>query len=300
VRNPSIPFTGSTGPGRPGSPGDPLDIAISVVLPCYRAADLARRSADRLAEFLGETFGSYEVVVVDDGGGDFDPGWPEDGPVRLIRLPANRGKGAAVRAGMLASHGRLRVFTDVDLPYDLEPIVAAARFIEQRGFHLAIGDRTLPGSEYALNVGWRRRLASAVFSKLVGVFVTGGFFDTQCGFKAFRGDVARELFGLARIDRFAFDVELLYLALLHRTDIKRVAVRLRRNETSAVRLLRDSLRMLLDVARIRIFAWRGAYRCPALAAIVAADFAAGAAGAPLADAAGRVPRPPRSRSDGGR
>jgi dolichyl-phosphate beta-glucosyltransferase len=261
-------------PTVPSSSTTAAEPEISVILPCYRSAGLARRSADRLARFLGETCASYEVVVVDDGGGDFDASWPETGAVRLIRLPANRGKGAAVRAGMLACRGQVRVFTDVDLPYDLELIAVAARFITERGFHLAIGDRTLPGSAYALDVGWRRRLASAVFSQLVGVLVTGGFFDTQCGFKALRGDVAEALFGLSRIDRFAFDVELLYLALLHRADIKRVAVRLRNNETSAVRLLRDSLRMLLDVARIRLFAWRGAYRCPALAAIIADDFAA--------------------------
>lgn len=270
----------------PANPGDP---EISVVLPCYRSAGLARSSADRLACFLGETFASYEIVVVDDGGGDFDASWPEEGPVRLLRLPANRGKGAAVRAGMLASHGRVRVFTDVDLPFELEPILTAACFITERGFHLAIGDRTLPGSSYALDVGWRRRLASGVFSKLVGIFLTGGFFDTQCGFKAFRGDVAEGLFGLSRIDRFAFDVELLYVALLYRTDIKRIPVQLHNNDTSAVRLLRDSIRMLLDVGKIRLFAWRGAYRSPALAKTVADDFAEVAATS-AADAADRSRR----------
>jgi dolichyl-phosphate beta-glucosyltransferase len=174
---------------------------------------------------------------------------------------------------MLASRGRVRVFTDVDLPFELEPILTSACFITERGFHLAIGDRTLPGSSYALDVGWRRRLASGIFSKLVGIFLTGGFFDTQCGFKAFRGDVAEGLFGVSRIDRFAFDVELLYVALLYRTDIKRIPVQLHNNETSVVRLLQDSLRMLLDVGKIRLFAWRGAYRSPALAKTVADDFA---------------------------
>jgi dolichyl-phosphate beta-glucosyltransferase len=264
---------GARVPAVPKASPNPVDPEISVVLPCFRGAGHARHSADRLAELLGGTFGSYEVVVVDDGGGDFDASWPEEGPVRLLRLPVNRGKGAAVRAGMLASHGRVRVFTDVDLPFGLEPIVASARFITERGFHLAIGDRTLPGSSYSADVGWRRRIASGVFSKLVGVFVTGGFFDTQCGFKALRGDVAQAIFGMSRIDRYAFDVELLYLALVYRTDIKRVPVQLRNNETSVVRLLRDSLRMLADIARIRLLAFRGAYRCPELAKIVADDFA---------------------------
>jgi dolichyl-phosphate beta-glucosyltransferase len=280
----------STGP-------NPVSPEISVVLPCYRSAELARRSVGRLARFLEETFASYEIVVVDDGGGDFDSSWAVEGPVRLLALPENRGKGAAVRAGMLACRGRVRVFTDVDLPFETEAFLASTRFINERGFHLAVGDRTLPGSSYALEIGWRRRLASAVFSKLVGVSLTGGFIDTQCGFKAFRGDVAESLFAIARIDRFAFDVELLYIALLYRTDIKRIPVRLRNNETSAVRLVRDSLRMLFDMGKIRLFAWRGAYRCPELARIVAADLAevAGPAGgdsesSPLLRAQGSIQR----------
>jgi dolichyl-phosphate beta-glucosyltransferase len=265
----------------PPTSANPVSPEISVVLPCYRSAELARRSVDRLARFLDETFGSYEIVVVDDGGGDFDASWPREGPVRLLALPANRGKGAAVRAGMLASRGRVRVFTDVDLPFETEALLVSMRFITERGFHLAVGDRTLPGSSYALEIGWRRRLASAVFSKLVGMALTGGFIDTQCGFKAFRGDVAESLFAISRVDRFAFDVELLYIALLYRTDIKRIPVRLRNNDTSAVRLVRDSLRMLFDMGRIRLFAWRGAYRCPELARIVAADLSevAGTGGA---------------------
>ncbi len=245
---------------------------ISVVLPCYRAAQLAHRSVAELAAWLPGRFAAWEVVVVDDGGGDFGSDWQPEGPVRLIRLPENRGKGAAVRAGILAARGRVRVFTDVDLPYDLDLLATAASYVRDRGFHLVVGDRTLPGSSYALVVARRRRIASAVFSRFVGTFLTGGFFDTQCGLKAFRADVAEALFTLARVDRFAFDVELLYLALLHRLDIKRIPVVLRNNETSAVRLGRDSGRMLLDVARIRLHRSRGLYRSPALEAIVAADF----------------------------
>jgi dolichyl-phosphate beta-glucosyltransferase len=242
------------------------------VLPCYRGAALAQRSVESLCRFLPGHFASWEVLVVDDGGGDFDAGWPAEGPVRLLRLPENRGKGAAVREGMRAARGRVRLFTDVDLPFDLEAIPATVAYIRERGFHLAVGDRTLPQSSYTLNVGWRRRLASAVFSRMVGTFLTGGFFDTQCGFKALRDDVAEALFGLIRIDRYAFDVELLYVALLYRADIKRVPVHLRNNETSVVRVGRDSLRMLLDIARIRLVAAQGGYRSPELAAIVAGDY----------------------------
>jgi dolichyl-phosphate beta-glucosyltransferase len=247
---------------------------ISIVLPCYRSGDLARRSLQVLQGYLPRHFPSWEVVVVDDGGGDLAADLDRSGPgwrIRFLRLPRNRGKGAAVRAGMAAARGQVRLFTDVDLPYDLDVIPFAASFIRERHFHLAIGDRTLVQSSYTLRVGWRRRLASTIFSKLVGTLLTGGFFDTQCGLKAFRDDVAEVIFGQTRIDRYALDVELIYLALRARTDIKRVPVVLRNNETSAIRLLRDSLRMMTDVARIRLHAACGGYPAAPLAAIVGRD-----------------------------
>jgi hypothetical protein len=103
--------------------------------------------------------------------------------------------------------------------------------------------------------------------------VTGGFFDTQCGLKGVRGDVADTLFALQRLERFAFDVEVIYLALYHRLDIKRIPVRLRNNETSSVRLLRDSARGVLDVFRIKYHQVRGDYESAALAALVRDEFA---------------------------
>jgi dolichyl-phosphate beta-glucosyltransferase len=227
-----------------------------------------RRSVAFVDEFLRNGPWSYEIIVVDDGGGDVTASDLEGSPhARLVRLPVNRGKGAAVRAGLLAARGAARVYTDVDVPYDPEWIVVIATHI-RNGYHLVIGDRTLPGSLYAHDVGWRRRLASSVFSFLVGRLITGGFFDTQCGLKGLRGDVAEMLVPLMRIDRFAFDVELLYVALKHGLDIKRVPVRLRRNETSSIRLLRDSSTMLIDVGRLKVNQLRGAYRCQALSALL--------------------------------
>ena len=248
-------------------------VDLSIVLPCYRGAQIARRSVDVLTDYLPRTGLSWEVIVVDDGGGDFDaPDWNDDASVRLLCLPRNRGKGAAVRAGMLAARGRARIFTDVDLPYDLDLFPVIAEYLLSRDFHVVVGDRTLPASSYALEVGWKRRIASGLFSTFVGTMVTGGFFDTQCGLKGFRGDIADQIFALARVDRFAFDVELLYLALSFRTDIKRVPVRLRNNDTSSVRLVQDSSRMFADVMRIKYHQLSRRYRSAELAQIVADDF----------------------------
>lgn len=210
----------------------------------------------------------WELLVVDDGGNDFNTSpLPADPAIRLLRHDRNLGKGAAVRTGMLAATGQVRIYTDVDLPYDLDLFLTLEHHIRQ-GYHLAIGDRTMPGSSYAMATSTGRRLVSAFASRLIGSLVTGGFYDTQCGLKAFRGDVAAILFRQVSIRGFAFDVEALYLALKHHLDIKRVPVQLRRNETSSVNLLRDSIRSVVDVLGIKVRQLSGEYECPALSEIV--------------------------------
>jgi dolichyl-phosphate beta-glucosyltransferase len=173
---------------------------------------------------------------------------------------------------MLAARGTVRVYTDVDLPYDLELIPTMGRLLRANAFHLIIGDRTLPSSSYHSRTSVPRRLASAVFSAFVGTIVTGGFFDTQCGFKGMRGDVADLLFPLLRLNRFTFDVELVYVALKNRLDIHRIPVRLRNNETSSVRLLRDASQGVIDIARIKWHQLRGRYRSPALERLISREF----------------------------
>jgi hypothetical protein len=115
---------------------------------------------------------------------------------------------------------------------------------------------------------------SAVASRFIGTLVTGGFFDTQCGIKAVRGDVADELFRLVRISRFAFEVEVVYVALKHGLDIKRVPVRLRRNLGSSVRPLRDAARSLADLFGMKLRQLRGQYHSAALERLVAAEHTA--------------------------
>lgn len=253
---------------------------LSVILPCYRAAHLAKRSVEDLSAMLEDSGLSWEVIVVDDGGGDFAPDeWHDDTRVRLLDHASNRGKGAAVRTGMLAARGRTRIFTDVDLPFGADLFPVMHDYLRDGGFHLVIGDRTLPDSRYHQTTALPRRIASAVFTGFVGRIVTGGFFDTQCGLKGLRGDVADALFPILRLDRFAFDVELVYVALKHRLDIKRIPVHLLHNETSSVRLLRDSSRGVMDVALIKTNQLRGRYRSAALEQIVHDDFEAARAAA---------------------
>lgn len=237
---------------------------LSVIMPSYQSAALAHSSVLKLRQDLADYRDELEVIVVDDGSNDVDGAALIADGGQLVSLPFNRGKGAAVRAGMQAASGHVRVFTDVDLPFGTDCIRVLEHYIVERGFHVVIGDRHLPGSRYTQELSPLRRMASLAFTALVGRLITGGYFDTQCGLKAFRADVAERLFALSRVDRFAFDVELVYISLKHRLDIKRMAVVLERNDTSSVRVFRDSTRMLMDVARILRHQFQGHYRDDAL------------------------------------
>jgi dolichyl-phosphate beta-glucosyltransferase len=248
---------------------NPIAPDISVVLPCYRATETASRTAEALSAYLPTVSSSWEIIVVDDGGNDFGATpLPNRSGIRLLSHPRNRGKGAAVRTGMLAARGRVRVFTDVDMPYDMELVPLMMEYITRSGFHLVIGDRSLPESVYGEATSFTRRVLSGVASRFIGSLVTGGFYDTQCGVKAVRGDVADELFPLVRIDGFAFDVEVVYLALKHRLDIKRVPVHLRRGDGSSVRPIHDSIRSTMDLLAMKWRQTRGEYRSPGLDVIV--------------------------------
>ena len=248
-------------------PQVPREVAVSVVIPAWNGRAYLDGNVRAILAFLAEHGIDGEVVVADDGStdGSADSVTP-DPRVRVLRLP-HRGKGAALRAGMLAATGRIRAFTDADLPYGMEPLPLAITCITDRRFHVVVGDRTLPGSSYE-PAGLLRRLVSEVASFAFRTLVTGGIYDTQCGFKVFRGDVAAELFRVARIDGFAIDVELIYLALKHRLDLKRIPVRLERNAPSSVHVIRDSVRAFRDSATIRWNLARGRYRSTALARLL--------------------------------
>ena len=251
-------------------------VALSVILPCYRAPSLARTSVSRLVDAFAGRIQTYEIIVVDDGVGDCEPllkdYWtPPGGRVRVLTLPENRGKGGAVAAGMRAASGRVRIFTDIDIPYGTMPVMLVESLIRNRGFHMVTGDRTFPQSRYETELSFGRRLASRVFSKITATLVTGGFFDTQCGLKGFRGDIAESLFALQTVERFAFDVELIYLALTYGLEIKRIPVMLESNTTSSVRLGRDALQTFVDVARIKIHQLRGDYESAELRGLVARE-----------------------------
>jgi len=231
---------------------------LSVVVPAYNEE---KRIGDTLATILthlqAQAF-TYEIIIVDDGSNDGTARVVESrirglDNARLIAYQPNRGKGYAVRQGMLASEGDLALFTDADLSTPVTEIEVALGHL-QNGFDVVIGSRALAGSEISRYQPLYRRVGARVFNVLrdgiAGVDISR-FKDTQCGFKAFRGPVARKLFGLLCIDGFMFDVEMLSVATRLGYRIYEMPVHWRDMPGSKLRLVRDTARMFRDLAMIR-------------------------------------------------
>jgi dolichyl-phosphate beta-glucosyltransferase len=228
--------------------------AVSLVIPVHNGVDFVTESVAEVRRFLDQKCPIYEIVIVDDGSTDgtaaaLDP--LLDDRVQLIGLPENLGKFAALKAGMAVATGECRVFTDADLPYDLEAVPYIAELVNSRGYDIVVGDRALPESVSFSNSRVARKLSSRIFSYCVRMLVTGGLFDSQCGIKGFRGEVADALFPLVTDNSFSGDVELLYIALKHNLSIRRIPVRLQRASPSTVRLRFHSLPMLGRILRLR-------------------------------------------------
>jgi dolichyl-phosphate beta-glucosyltransferase len=243
-----------------------MSTRLSLITPVFDARELASKNCLVLYEYLMKIGGEFEIIVVDDGSCAGERLRPEDLPARtqLISIPSNRGKGYAVKEGMLAASGACRIFIDIDLPYDLGFIPAALALIESGYFHFVAGDRTHKDSRCELRISWQRKLATLVLSEIVQLTVAGGILDTQCGFKVFSETLADRLFPLLRIDRFAFDVEIFYLLSKYNITIKRLPVCLCRQGRSSVHPLGDGWRSAWDIMRLPINWHLGRYRTGAL------------------------------------
>ena len=242
-------------------------VDLSVVVPAHEDAHALERSLPQLKAFLESLDRPFEILVSDDGTSDDSVrATALRHGCRYVRSDRNRGKGHAVRLGVRSARGRFLIFTDSDLPFGAEALGRVLHYLDFKEFEVVIGDRNLEGSTYHAEVPWARRVGSRVFLFIVGRLLSTIRFDCQCGLKGFRTNVARDLFGVARIDRFAFDTELLYVSILRNYDIKRLPVTLRSYERSQVRVLTDGARMFFDLFRILAWGWLGVYSKPSPAA----------------------------------
>jgi dolichyl-phosphate beta-glucosyltransferase len=242
---------------------------ITIVIPAYNEeARLERTVRDGVAYFRA-TGRPFEVIVVDDGSRDETSGLArtlgdELPEVRLIRLAANHGKGYAVRTGVVNARGQLVLFADADgaTPWAefgrLEAALAA-------GADIAVGSRALHAAGVRVKAKVYRRVIGRVFHSLVELLTVRNVKDTQCGFKLFRAPVAHDLFSRMRMNGFSFDVELLVMAGRRGNQVAEVPVNWEHMPGSKVNLTVDSLRMAVDLFRIRGLCLRGEYETPHVA-----------------------------------
>jgi dolichyl-phosphate beta-glucosyltransferase len=245
--------------------------SASVIIPAYNEEKRIGKTLERVLEYLAAAGADFEVIVADDGSRDATARVvgeiaARDARVRLVQLRENQGKGEAVKRGVLASRGDWVLFSDADLSTPIEEVEKLVAKADE-GFPVTIGSRTIRGANVEVHQPWYRELMGKTFNAFVRMIALGGFVDTQCGFKCFRGDAARMIFERTRIKRFAFDVETLVIARRLALPIAEVPIRWLNEPHSRVAIFRDSLRMLLDLFRIRWYALSGRYNRASAAAV---------------------------------
>lgn len=243
-----------------------MSASLSVIIPAYNEAARLGKTLRAVVDYLRQSSPDAEVIVVDDGSSDQTAAlarqvFNESRDLRtaVISYKSNLGKGRAVRLGLLAARGDVALFSDADLS---TPISEAPKLIEpivKGQCDVTFGSRALDRRLIGVHQPWRREQGGRIFNLVVRLATGLPFWDTQCGFKAFRMTVCRPLVEAATVDRFGFDVELLYLAFRAGLNLKEIPVRWDHNEGSKVSVVSDSFRMLNEVSLIRQQARRGIY-----------------------------------------
>jgi dolichyl-phosphate beta-glucosyltransferase len=237
-------------------------VDLSIIVPAYNEEHRLPPTLERLHAFLSAQPLRYEILVVDDGSKDDTCGVVERSEIpnlRLVRQVPNKGKGAAVRMGMLAARGQIRVMCDADcsmppeqLPRLLAPIISCKA-------EIAIGSRYAEGAVTDVKQPRYRVLWSRLCNKVIQRSLVPGVRDTQCGFKAFTAEAARDLFRVARIDGWAFDLEILALAKRRGYEVAEIGVEWKDDRRSRINPLKDMWKVIREALIIRRNLKRGVY-----------------------------------------
>ncbi len=229
--------------------------SVSVVIPAYNEGERIELTLNKLSQYLEKKNSRFEIIVIDDGSSDDTAEkvrrvGETDRRIALISYAPNRGKGFAVRQGMLRAANDAVLFTDADLSTPVEEIEIAVAELT-RGFPVVIASRRHPESVIARRQSWVRELIGRTFNALVRLLIGLPYGDTQCGFKCFTQTAAKEIFSRTRIDRFSFDVEVLLSARARGYAVKEIPVRWTNAPGSKVRPLRDALKILRELWLLR-------------------------------------------------
>ncbi|HEV2800560.1 MAG TPA: dolichyl-phosphate beta-glucosyltransferase [Pyrinomonadaceae bacterium] len=243
-----------------------MSLNLSLVIPAYNEAARLGKTLQAAFEYLDAQTSESEIIVVDDGSTDETVRVAEESfekhsgrtTSHLIRVPVNRGKGHAVRAGLLAARAPIALFSDADLSTPLTETPKLVAPIRAGEYDLVFGSRALDRSLIGVHQPWGREQSGRVFNLVMRFATRLPFWDTQCGFKAFRMDVCRPVIEAGKIDRFGFDVELLYVAYIAGLRLREMAVRWNDVAGSKVSLM-SGIGGFLELRDLRREARRGTY-----------------------------------------
>ena len=241
----------------------PRDVPqLSVVIPVYNEAGVIGRTIETIGRYLTEAGLPHEILVVDDGSTDRTAELVQAASARYptVRLvpSGHQGKGGAVKQGMLAARGAVRLFLDADLSTDIREWTKCAPWFDE-GVHIVIGSRKMTGAQVTVHQPFLREAMGKVFTRLTNMILGARVSDITCGFKAFTAEAASRIFPLQRITGWGFDAEILFIARRLGYEIKEVPVVWADDASTKVRLLRDAVRSLRELLAIRIGGWTGRY-----------------------------------------
>lgn len=230
-------------------------VYLSLIIPAYNEQSRISSTLHAAAAYLDSLGKSYEIIVVNDGSSDGTPAEIEARcgdleQLRVVSYEPNRGKGYAVRQGVFAARGEYVAFSDADLSAPLEELAKLFAAMD-RGYDIAIGSRAVAGAAIGTHQPFYRELGGKGLNLVIQALATPGIWDTQCGFKLFRGDVARNIFEKCFIDGWVFDVEALYLARRMGYRIAEIGVKWNHAEGSKIHPFQAAARGILDILRVR-------------------------------------------------
>lgn len=251
---------------------------ISIIIPAYNEADRLPTTLAVITAYLRQKPFCSEIVVIDDGSQDetfniaadffYKTHW-SNLFYQILKNPQNLGKGASIRFGISKANGDFILFTDADNSTPIEELDKLLPFLitpqqlvnnrQSPTYEIAIGSRHLKESSILIHQPWYRKLLGRFANLLIQLLLLPGISDTQCGFKLFKADVAKELFAKSRLNRWGFDMEILFLAREKNYRIKEVPVLWLNSPNSRLRPIKDGLKTLKELLQIKFNNWRGQY-----------------------------------------
>lgn len=236
---------------------------LSIVIPAYNEENRLPATLDSIYKFFAGKNLGYEIIVVNDGSTDntsaivneYAKNYPQ---IKTIVNKVNKGKGFTIRTGVLAATSELILIDDADGSSPIEEFNHLETAINN-GAQIAIGSRAKPDLNRTVNALVYRTYMGNTFNGIVQSLLLPGIYDTQCGFKLFKKDIAHDIFSIATIDGYAFDVEILYIARLKKYRIEEVSINWNNVAGSKINVFVDSIKMLAEVLKISLNAKQGKY-----------------------------------------